>query len=289
MTPGAIWYWNEHGAQLSKPDVHERFPNRAEVWRDQAEHPGPSNQATWRLPGRTSGKWEQRVRLTTNRSGTSPQDWYSSAYGLSRRGPPHFEATFGSWLGAVPSDWAIWPGRRSTAWNGAGNSHHMPLLDRPAGAYEVALAVDLDAGKIWFGIDGVYSGDPAAGTGEMFSNVEPVTVGSRTYNYFFLGIDLYYPGDTYALLPPVEWAHPGVPGFTPWVQWPSISGVAITAQGNPVDEVRLLTFDRLRWAGTAKPQAGGAWTAQVPPGMYWALYLAAGCAPALHGPYHVED
>lgn len=40
-----------------------------------------------------------------------------------------------------------------------------------AGAVLVGMAVDLDAGKIWFSVDGVWSGDPEAGTGAAVSGL----------------------------------------------------------------------------------------------------------------------
>ena len=35
----------------------------------------------------------------------------------------------------------------------------------------VMVAIDIDAGKLWFGVDGTFQGDPAAGTGAAFTGV----------------------------------------------------------------------------------------------------------------------
>jgi hypothetical protein len=50
----------------------------------------------------------------------------------------------------------------------------------------VMWAVDLDAGKIWIGEDGVWSGDPAAGTGEAFQDNDLTT------NNIYIIVSGYY-------------------------------------------------------------------------------------------------
>lgn len=39
------------------------------------------------------------------------------------------------------------------------------------GNHTIMMAIDCDTGKVWFGVDGSWDGDPAAGTGEVTSSV----------------------------------------------------------------------------------------------------------------------
>lgn len=51
--------------------------------------------------------------------------------------------------------------------------HNAVAIDSPIGAItagqRMQFAIDFDAGKIWVGREGTFSGDPAAGTGERFT------------------------------------------------------------------------------------------------------------------------
>jgi len=103
-------------------------------------------------------------------------------------GKYYFEVTINSgsvasgnecWLGIANSTQTLAsqaPGGSVNSWaygnaggfryNGAGGSS-----STYASGAVVMVAVDLGTGRIWFGKDGTFSGDPAAGTGAAFSSV----------------------------------------------------------------------------------------------------------------------
>jgi len=65
--------------------------------------------------------------------------------------------------------------------------------DSSAGAYggtafsagdTVCIAYDADAGKMWFGRDGTFQGDPAAGSGEAFSSIPQIPTRSIQLNIY---------------------------------------------------------------------------------------------------------
>lgn len=72
----------------------------------------------------------------------------------------------------------------------------------------------------------------------------------------------------------------------------AIGSRAITAQVSAVDDVVITDKDFFtdpRWCKhavyRAQPDAQGDWTARIPPGEYFIIYLANGCQPVIHGPY----
>ena len=70
-----------------------------------------------------------------------------------------------------------WLGNDAQGWQYAdnGNKGNGGTLTAHGAAFNtgntVNIALDLDAGKIWFGVNGTFTGDPVAGTGEAFSGI----------------------------------------------------------------------------------------------------------------------
>lgn len=78
---------------------------------------------------------------------------------------------------------------------------------------ELMIEVDLDSGKIWFGLAGTFvsGGDPAAGTGQQYT----LTTGIA----YQPACDLYYANGQVRLLRPSEFTTPASSGFT--AGWPT--------------------------------------------------------------------
>jgi len=69
----------------------------------------------------------------------------------------------------------------------------------------------------------------------------------------------------------------------------AISGNATTAEGLPVDFVRIFSWPTSELVGVALPNENGDWTHEVPLTKDYGLtYIAAGCQPITHGPYYIE-
>lgn len=96
-----------------------------------------------------------------------------------------FATSFGAINNFIGSDTSGW----CYVQNGSVYTNNTPTSGLSAyttGDYLMG-AIDIDAGKIWFGKNGVFSGDPAAGTGPAFSGI-----GSGP---FFAGLSVYRSGD----------------------------------------------------------------------------------------------
>ena len=70
--------------------------------------------------------------------------------------------------------------------------------------------------------------------------------------------------------------------------WPTLSGVARTENGGPVDWVLVRSWFSHEQRAALRPSADGSWAAVLPPGSYEVVYRAAGCAPKCHGPYTIS-
>lgn len=83
-------------------------------------------------------------------------------------------ASLSNYVGSSSLSWGFFFGMGDTTakkqHNGGGTAHGYGY---GADGDRLMLALDFNAGKIWFGKNGAWqeSGDPAAGTGEAFSNV----------------------------------------------------------------------------------------------------------------------
>jgi hypothetical protein len=116
-----------------------------------------------------------------------------------------------SYLGAAVTDWAFWGDESGTdefTYHGGAATAHGDLGDF-ATEREVMIEIDIDAGMIWWGVDGVWAeGDPAAGTGATYENIDGLVE---------LVADMYYEG-TVELLQPADFTTPSTDGFT--AGWP---------------------------------------------------------------------
>ena len=81
--------------------------------------------------------------------------------------------------GAATNEWALTD--RGVAVNGSTYTNLSGTIGTVTQNKVVQVAVDMDNKKIWFGIDNTFSGDPAAGSGEAFSNL-PTTILPLLYN-----------------------------------------------------------------------------------------------------------
>ena len=116
-----------------------------------------------------------------------------------------------NWLGANNAGWGFWfdnTTNSETTWHGGTRIIRGDLADF-ATPQEVMMEIDIDAGNIWFGINGVWiDGDPAAGTSPQYSDL------SGTIE---LSAEMYYQGSI-ELLTPDNFSTPASAGFT--AGWP---------------------------------------------------------------------
>ena len=76
-------------------------------------------------------------------------------------------AIVGGHVGATSSGWGFnWNG---DLYHSGGIVGSLPISYGQASV--VGVALDMDSGRVWFSVDGVWDGDPAAGTGEAFSSL----------------------------------------------------------------------------------------------------------------------
>lgn len=116
-----------------------------------------------------SGKWYFRFKATTLQPDGYP------ACGVSAPGQPDYD---GGWF-TGSNGWAMLTGGASTGKPRHNATSGSSLFTFSNGDY-VDVAVDMDQGagsnKIWFGRNGTWSGDPAAGTGEAYSNLPAIVI-----------------------------------------------------------------------------------------------------------------
>lgn len=115
-----------------------------------------------------------------------------------------------------------WLGNNAQGWQYAdnGNKGNGGTLSAYGATYTtgdiIGVAIDLDAGKIWFSVNGTFNGDPVAGTGEAFSGLTGTIYPGIS---LFLGtgstgtkIISYVPS-------PIHFSYSAPVGFTPgWFQ-----------------------------------------------------------------------
>lgn len=107
--------------------------------------------------GRSSGKYCFRV-----------QQGASAGVASQAAGIALLTASLDNWLGSDENGWGHLSDGYKTH---AGYSSYGSRWDSPSD--ELMVLVDLDAGKLWFGVNGVYmgGGDPVAGTNPAFSGI----------------------------------------------------------------------------------------------------------------------
>ena len=74
-------------------------------------------------------------------------------------------------IGSGTDGWAVYFEPASGVSKYTNNTNVTLSLGTAASGGKAMIAVDADAGKIWFGYDGTWSGDPSAGTGEAYSGL----------------------------------------------------------------------------------------------------------------------
>jgi hypothetical protein len=126
-----------------------------------------------------TGKWYCRVKLIQPQGG-STQSWPMAGIISENSARAH-------WIGYSDTNaWSICLGSvvSTTIWNGASTSWSTVY-----GANDyLDIAVDVDAGKLWFGKNGTWSGNPDGSTGAAFSNLPGtgtwLTVGCSTFSTY---------------------------------------------------------------------------------------------------------
>ena len=99
--------------------------------------------------------------------------------------------------GAATNEWALTD--RGVAVNGSTYTNLSGTVGTVTQNKVVQVAVDMDNKKIWFGIDNTFSGDPAAGSGEAFSNLPttilPMLYTAQSTQVFNFGQDSSFAGN----------------------------------------------------------------------------------------------
>jgi hypothetical protein len=99
--------------------------------------------------------------------------------------------------GAASNEWALTD--RGYACNTSTYTNLSGTIGTVAQNKVVQVAVDMDNKKIWFGIDNTFSGDPAAGSGEAFSNLPttilPMLYTAQSTQVFNFGQDSSFAGN----------------------------------------------------------------------------------------------
>lgn len=126
-----------------------------------------------------------------------------------------FTALTGTYLGAGANEFGLWVHNYGPSYNDAtyrgGAATDFGTSAPSSSMVEAMIELDLDAGKIWFGINGTWAlgGNPSAGTGAIYSGIS----GAVT-----IAADMYYEGIV-DLRYPDEFVTPATAGFTPG--WPT--------------------------------------------------------------------
>lgn len=131
--------------------------------------PGPAYSRIFGTHWFSAGKFYWEVRITGSLgTGLGPRSGVS--IGNNTDGSPSASQTLGSGAGS----WVFDCGAAVKRNNGSSTAHGSALSTNDY----LMVAVDLDSGKVWFGKNGAWfgGGDPAAGSGEAFSNLAGNTV-----------------------------------------------------------------------------------------------------------------
>jgi hypothetical protein len=163
-----------------------------------------TNNNSWRTvranTSRSSGKYYFEVDNTTNGSGN----------GYMSCGLCNATQSLTAQIGSSTNGYGLQANN-----TGGASSYYNAAQTSPFGAsfitggQNMMVAVDFDAGKIWWGINGTWAGDPAAGTGNTFSFTAGTTL--------FPGASLY--GTTQVItgcFKTADFAHSVPSGFAAW-------------------------------------------------------------------------
>lgn len=124
-------------------------------------------------------------------------------------------AAAGSYLGANTTSWAFWidnSGSTDQAFHNGSGTTLTGLGNVGSGSdSEIMMEVDIDAGRVWFGLNGTWasSGNPGAGTGAIYTNLSGSLI---------LCADMYYNLSELELRTPSQFVTAASSGFTPG--WP---------------------------------------------------------------------
>jgi hypothetical protein len=118
---------------------------------------------------------------------------------------------YASYLGSSSKSLAFWPNESAAGDRGyrnGGITELGNLATFTSGVDEAMIEADFDAGKVWFGANGVWanSGNPGAGTNPVYT----WTPGDA----WKLVADMYYSDTSIKLLTPSEFSTPPSNGFT---------------------------------------------------------------------------
>jgi hypothetical protein len=113
------------------------------------------------VAGHSSGKWYGEINIDTNSSSNG-----GIIFGIGKS-----TASLSSYCGSDANGWGLQSNNsanRITYHNGSPTNISLALAG--AGS-KVQVAIDLGSGKVWFGVNNTWSGNPAAGTGEAYSGI----------------------------------------------------------------------------------------------------------------------
>lgn len=155
----------------------------------------------------------------------------------------------------------------------------------------IGVAWDSGSGKVWWAKNNTWmqSGNPGTGAAPMYTN-------SALVSTLYPAISFYGPHAVAGSSTMIgrwhggEFSYSPPSGFSAWGPSPVAKSSHVTVSGGGYgDKVVFMdasTFSPVVTATPASPD--GAWSASVPPGDYYVLYLKSGKAPLCHGPYTIS-
>ena len=174
----------------------------------------------------TSGKWYWRVQITQESSG------YPAIGVHKTTATPTYD---GGYIAGDTNGWCILTEGTHNGKPRHNGTNGSALHTYSNGDY-VDVALDMDNGKIWFGRNGTFDGNPAAGSGEAYSSISGSLVPSMSTSTSSYGII-----DTSGGTPPT--------GFSQYVR--TATGVGNHWTLNPLASTDTLTNGNLSYTGAA--------------------------------------
>ena len=174
----------------------------------------------------TSGKWYWRVQITQESSG------YPAIGVHKTTATPAYD---GGYIAGDTNGWCILTEGTHNGKPRHNGTNGSALHTYSNGDY-VDVALDMDNGKIWFGRNGTFDGNPAAGSGEAYSSISGSLVPSMSTSTSSYGII-----DTSGGTPPT--------GFSQYVR--TATGVGNHWTLNPLASTDTLTNGNLSFTAAA--------------------------------------
>lgn len=159
---------------------------------------------------RTSGKFYYEVAFT--RTGGTSGTVFNAAAGVEWEDPnsPYIANTGGAGSSAFG-----WSNNSVIGKDGA----YVSFSEGFVSGDVLMIAADLDGGKVWFGKNGTWVGDPGAGTGAAFTDIKSGTGTEFAPQASIYGAQApYVPYALTANFAPADFAYVPPPGFTYWAQ-----------------------------------------------------------------------